>query len=693
MSVILGIDVGGTFTDFVLLDRRTGALHAHKQPSTPADPAAAVTSGTAAILAKAGQAAEAVELVVHGTTVALNAILQRRGARLALVVSPGNRDILELARVRIRSSFDFFALPEAPLVERDRVIEIAARIDRAGTPVLMPDAQEYERVVAAVRAMDVNAVAVVLLHAYANPSFEAEVASRLAGALGIDTTASTEIWSASREYERATVAVMNAYVTPIMRTYYRSLESRLRELGVMAPVAITASNGGSVDLPTACDRPIDSILSGPASGVVAAIDAGARASLDKLVTFDMGGTSADIAVAIGREPEITAQSMLGELPLIMPAVNVNAIGAGGGSIVRVDDGGFLKVGPGSAGADPGPACFDRGGTDATLTDCYLACGYFDPTQFAEGQIPLSPARARAALEIVADRLGYDGPDRVERTAAAALTVASSMMATEVRKALARLGHNPAEFTLVPYGGAGPTHAAFLAEQAGLERILIAPHPGLFCALGAAMADYRRDFASGVRLRFGGEDGHDRAACARTLTELSVRAQAWTREVASGVDTWRCHVSADLRYAEQAYDLTITLTDVGWQTVGWQMDVTQQLIDRFHDEHESRYGFHLATTPLELRRLVLSAVGTSRRPDIRATPPRVGPDRTSRPVYLNGHSGLTRVVDRDTLQPGQVVEGPLVIEQADTTIVVPPNWVAERLPCASLQLTKRTSRTR
>lgn len=686
---ILGIDVGGTFTDFVLLDRESGSLISHKQPSTPAEPAAAVESGIRAIVAQARTTADTVSLVVHGTTIALNAILQRRGARLALVVSPGNRDILELARVRIRSSFDFFALPEPPLVTRDCVVEIAARLDRLGVPVSSPDAVEYDRVAARIAELGVDAVAVVLLHAYANPRFEAEVAAALADRLGLPLTASSAIWSASREYERASVAVMNAYVSPIMRQYYASLETTLLGLGLRGETSMTTSNGGSVDLATAYARPIDSILSGPASGVVAAIDAGFRAGFESLVTFDMGGTSADIAVAIGRAPEITAQSMLGEFPLIVPVVNVNSIGAGGGSLVRVDEAGFLKVGPESAGAVPGPACFDRGGTHATITDCYLVCGWFDPDRFAAGQIPLSVPRAVAALEAVADGLGYTGVDRAARAADAAVRVAGSMMATEVRKALARRGHDPAAFTLVPYGGAGPTHAAVLADQAGLERILVAPRPGVFCALGAAMADLRRDFVHGGRLRFGGDDHADRHECARVLALLSAEARRWARDVGDRASEWREQVSADIRYADQAYDITITLTLDREAT----LDIVPDLQERFHVDHHRLYGFDLRDSHLEFRRLVFSEIGVCHRPPVRVQPARAGLGRPDRDLYLDGVRHRARIIDRDALQPGDRATGPAIVEQADTTIVVPPGWQAEALSCASLLMTRNDARPR
>jgi N-methylhydantoinase A len=678
----MGIDVGGTFTDFVLLDRASGHLDYHKEPSTPSDPAAAIAAGANAIIAKAGADPADIELVVHGTTIGLNAILQRRGARIALVVSPGNQDILEIARVHMADSYDFFAVPEVPLASRDHVLELGARLDVRGSVVAEPSDSDYALLADRLRKSEVDAVAVVLINAYANSAFEIDVAARLGGLLDMPVVASTETWSEVREYERAMVAVMNAAVTPIMRAYYDRLGRNLEGQGIAAPISITTSNGGSVDIKTAYERPIDSLLSGPASGVVAAIEAARSVGIDRIVTFDMGGTSADVAVAESREPEITTHTMLGEIPLILPVVNVGAIGAGGGSIVRVDDSGFLKVGPTSAGAVPGPACFGKGGTEATIADCYLLCGFLDPETFAGGTLPLFRDLAEAALRPIADRLGYDGPDAVERAADAALRVASSMMATEVRKALARRGSDPADFALVPYGGAGPTHAALLADEAGIDRILVAARPGTFCALGAAGTNLRRDFVSSCRLSFGRDDVAARAELARLIDGLGSAGARWAADLGGRAEHWRRQIAADLRYPDQAFDLTVTLHDVapGEDFVG-------RLIEQFHVQHERLYGFNEPASGVEMSRIVLSSIGQLHHPEIQAEQPVRSPDRPGRRVFLNGERYEARVVDRSSIFMSEPVDGPAVIEQADTTIVVPAGWRAERLASASLLMSR------
>jgi N-methylhydantoinase A len=671
---------GGTFTDFVLVDVQSGRIVYHKQPSTPHDPALAVMQGTAALMARADERMDRVELVVHGTTIALNAILQRRGVRLGLVVSPGNRDILEIARVRMSDSYDFFALPEPPLASRDRVLEIPARIGADGQVVGAPTAEDYDRIAQGLRAIEAQAVVVVLLNAHAHPALEQTVAEALAERLAVPVSASSAIWAEKREYERAMVSVMNAYITPLIHTYYHNLKAGFAALGVQAPISITTSNGGSVDIETALERPVDSLLSGPASGVVAAIQAAHSAGLSRIVTFDMGGTSADIAIAEGSEPEITSQATLGELPLILPVVNVNAIGAGGGSIVRVDGAGFLKVGPTSAGADPGPACFGKGGLQATVTDCYVVCGFLDPLRFAGGSLTLRPERAQAALEAVAEGLGLRGADTAARAADAALRVASSMMATEVRKALARRGADAQAFTLAPYGGAGPTHAALLAEEAGLDRILVAPRPGVLCALGAAIANLRRDFVTSCHLRLPSARAPERLLA--LLESVRADALAWRASLGERAKVWRFALSADCRYPDEAFALPVNL-----DAPTFDLADAERLTARFHQDHAMVYGFNEPSAEVLVGRLVLSLIGELPRARLRGGAEAIAEQAGERRVFLGGQWMTAKVVSRSALAAGAMLTGPAIIEQDDTTTVLPAGWGGERVADGSLLLTR------
>jgi N-methylhydantoinase A len=669
----IGIDVGGTFTDFVMIEQASGAFHYHKEPSIPADPSEAVGRGLGRLLTLAQAAPDEVDLIVHGTTISLNSILQRRGARVALVVSAGNRDLLEIARVHMADSYGFFAQPEAPLVPRDRVIEAPVRIMADGALARTASDADVAMLSARLAAMEVEAVAVVLLNAPTNPAAEADLAARLRRHLAVPVTASTAIWSEVREYERAMVAVMNAYISPILHAYYTRLETHVAGNGITAPVSITTSNGGSVDIATAYDRPIDSTLSGPASGVVAAIHTARASGFPNIVTFDMGGTSADIALAQGDAPDITTRAHLGEIPLILPIVNVSAIGAGGGSILRADAGGLLKVGPTSAGARPGPACYGLGGADPTMTDCYLACGYLDADNFAGGMMRVDPALSHAALEKVGRDVFGDAPDLAIRTADAALRVASSMMATEVRKTLARCGADPADFVLLPYGGAGPVHAALLAEEAGLDRILLAARPGVFCALGAAVANLRRDFVESCRIT--SDRGDAAGDLAQILTRLREQGAEWQAKVDQRVSDWRFEAVADVRYPEQAFELPLRLTDMG-------DDLLARFAEAFHHDHERLYGFADRSSPVEIGRLVLSIIGTLPGAEIRfdCAPQSVA---RRRPVYVHGAWHEAVVVDRQAILADAPLLGPAIIEQSDTTTLVPPGWQVARLADGSL----------
>lgn len=684
MTYRIGIDVGGTFTDFVLLDRLSGRRVHHKEASTPNEPSQAVDSGVEMLLAKAGVLPSEVELIVHGTTISLNALLQRKGAKVALVTSTGSRDILELARIRMSHSFDFFAAPELPLVPRERVLELPARVGADGEVVERPTADDYARVCGRLAAMQVDAVVVSVINGYLQPDLETEVAGALSARLGaIPIVASTSIWAESSEYERTMIAVMNGYIAPIMQAYYDRLETLFAARGLTAPLSITASNGGTIDLMTARARPIDTILSGPAAGVVAAAETAERNGVDSIVTFDMGGTSADIAAIEQGTPDLTTSTLIGEIPLILPVVNVSAIGAGGGSIIRVDDQGFIKVGPHSAGAVPGPACYQRGGTAPTMTDCYLLCGFFDPGTFLGGRLPLDPELSRQAMHPVAEALGYMDREQPQvHAAAAALQLASSMMATEVRKLLARRGSDINAFTLLPYGGAGSVHAGLLADAAGLGQVLIPQTPATFCALGAVVADLRRDFVRSCSTLIDAR-GQASDGLAQQLAELDLQARDWAATLGERAQQWHYRVTADMRYEGQAFDLSIELKD-------HQGPLAPALRALFETRHDTLYGFHEPSAAVEIKRLVVSAVGELSRIAAAQSPQHEPIPASVRRIFLSGRWFDAPCLVRDGMPHDTDVQGPAIIEQSDTTVVVPVCWTVRRLATGDLKMTRQRS---
>jgi N-methylhydantoinase A len=677
----IGIDVGGTFTDFVAADMQGGRLLFHKQPSVPTDPSASIEAGIAAMLAEYAIDPGGVELLVHGTTIGLNAIIQRRGARLAMVVSRGTRDVLEIARLRLPSSYDVTVPRERPLVPRRLMFEVAARMRADGTVEARPDEPELAAVAAGIRAARVDAVAVMLLNSYRDASLEHEVAEALRRHLpGVLVTESAALWPEVREYERALIAGLNAYIHPLMQAYLDRLQRRIAGLGIVAPIYITANNGGTLSLATARARPIDTVLSGPAAGVVAATRVGEAAGSAQLVTIDMGGTSADVSILQAGVPEFTTATSVGDFPLMMPVVNVAAIGAGGGSLLWVDAQGVLKVGPESAGADPGPVCYGRGGVVPTITDCYVTMGIVDAAGFLGGRMTLDAAAAHEALDRLAARLGYSGADRALRVAEAALKVASAKMATELTKLMATQGADQRRFTLVAFGGAGPTHANLLAIEAGLSRILLPRAPGTFCALGAILADVRRDYVRTLRHRIGsGTDGWP--AIAAAIGELERQALDWITHEGTLIGTHSLIVAMRMRYPDQAHELEVVVPEQMRDALSGPA-----LAEIFHAQHQLLYGFTEPDSAVQVTTVRLSVIG--RVPPV-TLPTVLGRDARptgARHIRFDGKAIEAKVFARDLLGFGTTIRGPAIIEQPDTTVLVLPGWQASADQVGTLHLT-------
>lgn len=681
-SARIGIDVGGTFTDFVLSNPADGSLTYYKEPSTPDEPSRALIEGLQSLLAKAGLTSADVATLMHGTTIGLNAIIQRRGATIALVVSKGYRDILEIARSRMPSSFDFHASKEEPLVPRLRIVEIDARLSASGAVTKAADDAELNRVAAELKALGVDAAALVLINGYTTPSVEIDMAKTLSEKTGgLSITSAAAIWPEIREYERTLVACLNAYIQPLMQRYFAGLKKGLERDGVVAPILVTASNGGSLSLISAEERPVETILSGPASGVMAAARLAEAANVKSIITFDMGGTSSDIAVAQSGSAELATRTDIGGLPLVLPVVDVSAIGAGGGSIVWVDAHGLLKVGPQSAGAMPGPVSYGRGGTQPAVTDCYLALGYIDPDGFLGGRMVLDVDAARAALAEVGQRIGLTDGDASALAAEGALAVTTAGMATELYKTLASRGLDPASFALVPFGGAGPTHANLLAEETGIGRVVIPPAAGTFCALGAAAADLRRDFVRSLRRPV---DEKSAAHMLEVMEELVAEGNAWLDREGEASQTRRFERGADMRYAGQAYELRVKLDENCRDAVS--------ISEAFHLEHERIYGFRDTQTEVELGTVRLAVVGVTdniTQPEIAAgtgNPARKG----ERPIFRAGKWVLAIVYDRSALGAGDGISGPAIIEQDDTTTVILPGWSARADALGNLHLERNPS---
>lgn len=665
----IGIDVGGTFTDFVLANGRTGELIHYKEPSVPEDPSRSVERGLPALIERAGVRPSDINLIVHGTTLALNAIIQRRGAKLGLLVSRGNRGVLEIGRAQLADAFSFSLQKEEALVPRGLVLATQARLMRDGTIHAEAAEGEIEAIAETFRKAKVDAVTVALLHSYARPEFEMGIADELRRLLpDIPVSASAHIWPEQREYERCLVALINAYVQPIMENYLDLLQERVSGLGFRAPIYITANNGGTLSLQTARSRPIDTILSGPASGVVAASITANPTGHKHFITVDMGGTSADMSVIQAGEPENTTRTHVGEFPIMVPVVSVSAIGAGGGSIVWVDAQGVLKVGPQSAGASPGPVCYGRGGTRPTVTDCYLLTGLIDGDHFLGGRMKLDRQAATRALEKIADRIGITGEDRGVKAAEAALRVTTAVMATEMAKNIAQRGEEIRDYVLVPFGGAGPTQSNLIATECGIRTVVVPPAPSTFCALGAILADVKRDY---VRSRHLDLRQPDSSSELRTVFEqLEADAAAWIAQEGTLIGDIRFERLVDMRYHEQAYDLPVSLDD----KLRASLDLPE-LGELFHQAHERSYNFRDLETSIEITTVRLRVIGKVPELGLPKAQRKGGniAAHSSRKLYWDGKSQDAQIYLRKSLGEGSRISGPAIIEQEDTTTLILAGW--------------------
>jgi N-methylhydantoinase A len=660
-------DVGGTFTDFALFDEESGRLLSYKLPSTPADPSLAVIEGFRQISAQLGVPLTDISVFIHGNTLGVNTVIQRTGARVSVLTTDGFRDVLELARLRLPDPFLMVQPRPEALVPRARVKEIVERISATGKELTPLDTRHAEQVLQEVRQEGAEAIAISLINAFANPEHERQLADLVRQVLpNAELSVSSELWPEVREYERTIVTVINAYIHPINSRYIQALLAGLKAIDVPAELYITRSNGGMMTAETARRQPVHTLLSGPASGVVGAAYVARLAGEPRCVTLDMGGTSADVSLVRDGEAVYSTENHVGDFPVVMPSVDVSAIGAGGGSIAWLDQLGILHVGPRSAGAEPGPACYGRGGNEPTVTDAYLLCGYIDPDNFIGGRIRLDPALAEAAIAPIAERMGRS----VVETAESILAVATSNMATELLPLMAKKGIDPRDFALIVYGGAGPTHAARLAEETRIGRIIVPPSPGTLCALGALMTDVRNDYIRTVR-----EDAArvDASELCDTFAALEQQALAWVQDQGSIIRETALTRSADMRYRGEPYDVEVVVpaeTELAEVT-------TDALVDLFHAAHQQVYNFMDRDAAVRITNVRVRVSGQPQLP----APVAIGTavddaaPRERRQIYYQGAWHPARVFERAELRSGHTLEGPAIIEQFDTTTLIPPGFVA------------------
>lgn len=668
----LGIDIGGTFTDLTLFDENDGTLHILKTPTVGRHPSKAVVEGLRAMMSRLNREPSEIHTFVHGTTLALNTLLQRTGASCGLLVTEGFRDLLELQRLRLPDPHGFFADKPRPLIPRRHVREVAERLLADGRVYRPLDREGLLNAAADLIGDGVETIVVGFLHAYREPRHEREAGALLRERFpGVPVSLSSEVWPQQREYERILLTVMNAYVGGQLGRYFASLTAEIADEGVGCSPLTTTSNGGVMSVEAASRLPVQTMLSGPASGVRGAMFVAGQAGFERLVTFDLGGTSADIAVVDGRLP-YASESVIGAFPMIMPVVDLASIGAGGGSLAWTDPHGVLKVGPTSAGADPGPASYDRGGTHATLTDAYLAVGILDPGTFLGGDMPLRRDLAVAALAEVAGPLQRTPVEAAE----AIVRVATSNMYAELLPLMARKGIDPQEFALVAYGGAGPTHAFLLAREVGIPTVVVPPAPGTLCALGCLIADVQGDM---IRTVHASTHELDDARIAAAYGEMAAEARTWLSEQGVAVTATEYRLGADARYHGQSFETPVELGDALTpdDLAPDRLDHAAPLallIDRFHASYEAIYGYADGAATVEIINLRLTIVGRTPKPTLPHVDRAQGepPVASRRTVHLDGaeHAAVYR---REELGAGHVFDGPAIVEQYDTTSYVPTGY--------------------
>jgi N-methylhydantoinase A len=642
----VGIDVGGTFTDLVAF--ANGNIVTAKVRSVRDDQSLAVL---AAIEASQIPPAD-IDVLAHGTTVATNALLERRGARTAILTTAGFRDIIEIGRQNRAKLYDLSATAPAPLVPRELRFALDERVGPEG-PTRDLDSRSVESAIESVRAANVDAVAVCLLFSFAYPAHEERLRAALAAELpDVYVACSSEVLPEFREYERFATTAANAYLGPGLASYLERLDLRLRELGIERPL-VMLSSGGMIDLPSAGRHASQCVVSGPAAGVVAAAWVAAESGHHDLLTFDMGGTSTDVSLVLDGDVQVTTNSVVGGVPIKHPMVDIHTVSSGGGSIAWVDTGAALRVGPVSAGGEPGPACYGLGGTEPTVTDAYLVLGYLRDGARLGGGLTLDKDRAEHAI----GRLGGELELGIAETAAGIVAVAEAEMTVALRVISLERGVDPRAFTLIAFGGAGGVHACSLAEELQMEKVLVPRSAGVLSALGLAVSDLRRDYATAFFAR---------------VAELSLRGldagfQALERRAESDLSSPRCERFADVRYVGQSFELTVRVTE------------GSELPRLFTEAHLRRYGYELAGTPLELVALRVRATVPIRRPRLATddSTPSAGspPPSGEREAFFAPAWMRSWVFASDTLAVGHHFDGPAIVEFPDATCVVRPGWKA------------------
>ncbi len=667
----IGVDSGGTFTDVCLFDEEQGGVAVWKVPSTPDDPSRGIAQGVEEGLRQVvpdadDKPAARVAYFGHGTTVATNALIQHRGVKTGLITTEGFRDLLEIGQQKRPDLYDIQVDKPPTLVPRDLRLEVAERVLHTGEVATALDEDAVRAAARRLKAAGVKAVAVSFLDGFVRPEHEKRTLAILREELpDAFLSAGHEIAPEFREFERLSTVVLNAYLGPVMARYIERLSPRLEALGLATAPHLTQSNGGVIGFATAAAMPVRTVLSGPSTGVVGAQAIGRAAGFPDLITFDMGGTSTDVALLEDGQCKLAAEATVHGYPIKAPMLDIHTVGAGGGSIAYIDAGGLLKVGPRSCGADPGPVCYDKGNREPAVTDANVVLQILNPDHLLGGRMKIRRALAVEAVQGLADRLKLG----LMETAQGILSVVTANMARAIRVISVQRGYDPRNYTLMAFGGAGPLHAARLARELDMGRVLVPANPGILCAMGLLLTDLRADFAV-TRLLPAQEEAA--ADLAEGFAALTTQAERWFEQEGIAPADRRLIRTVDMRYHGQNYELGIALPDGATMTT---------LLASFAEAHRQRYGFATDEDPVEIVTLRLEANGVVRKAELKMHP-EAGPDASGaiaqhRDVWLAETKGFvsTPIYARERLRPGNRFAGPAIVEQMDATTLVPPGMTA------------------
>ncbi len=660
----IGVDTGGTFTDVSLIEESTGKSYVTKVPSTPSKPSSAVLNGVEQIVNELGIDTKDLSFFIHGTTVATNALLELKGAKTALLTTKGFKDVLQIGRQTRPKLYEFKARKSEPLVPRNLRLEVDERINVHGNVLKTIDQSELQEIAMVLKKEKIQSLAICFINSYVNPEHENEAKCILSELVpDITTTLSCEILPEFKEYERTSTTVANAYVLPKMEVYLNHLNESLKELEIPSNLYIMQSNGGVIGAETAIGMPVRTMLSGPAGGVLAGTIVAKNTAHKDIITIDMGGTSLDAALIDNGEPQYTTVSEIDGKPIKVPMVEMHTIGSGGGSIAWIDTGGALRVGPQSAGADPGPVCYGKGGTEPTVSDANVILGRLNPDSILGGKMKMDVVSARKVMkEKIAVPLGIT----VEEAAEGVLKVINANMVRGIRVISIEKGHDTRDFSLMAFGGAGPLHAVDIANELGSKNVIIPPSPGIACAIGMLTADVRHDYVQTYSKRL--SNVHLDTVNDILLT-LIQEAKADLAREGFTEDAMELQVSVDLRYLHQAYEINVPLEG----TIVTK-DALVEAIKVFHELHEKVYGFSREGEELELINVRLIAKGKIKNLTTEKT---VANDHVEldkigeREIYFKDAYIKTPIYNRASLLTHTEIQGPAVIEQLDSTIIVHP----------------------